>query len=62
MTPQLLSVIFQDELAETQPCDQIYTMNADGSNITLVSPGTGRDTCSYFYPDGTQFLLASLTN
>lgn len=27
-------------------------MDDDGSNITLVSTGTGRDTCSYYYPDG----------
>ena len=40
-------------------CDQIYTMNVDGSNRTLVSTGKGRTTCSYFYPDGKSILYAS---
>src|SRR6476646_3437652 len=29
-------------------CDQIYTMNIDGSNVKMVSNGEGRTTCSYF--------------
>lgn len=33
-------------------CDQIYSMNIDGSNKTLLSTGKGRTTCSYFMPDG----------
>ena len=33
-------------------CDQIFTMNIDGSNNTLVSTGNGRTTCGYFFPDG----------
>jgi len=40
-------------------CDQIYTMNADGSARTLVSTGKGRTTCSYFYPDGKSILYGS---
>src|SRR6185295_17609779 len=35
-----------------QGCDQIYTMNTDGSARTMVSTGKGRTTCSYYYPDG----------
>lgn len=51
-------IIFQS----TRPpydCDQIFTMDLDGSNVKLVSTGTGRTTCSYFYPDGEHILYAS---
>jgi Tol biopolymer transport system component len=34
-------------------------MNADGSDIRLVSTGKGRTTCSYFYPDGKKILFSS---
>src|SRR4030095_1130698 len=40
-------------------CDQIYTMNADGSNIRMVSNGEGRTTCSYFFKDRKTILYAS---
>eukprot|EP01112_Ceratiomyxa_fruticulosa_P018706 TRINITY_DN6028_c0_g2_i1.p1 TRINITY_DN6028_c0_g2~~TRINITY_DN6028_c0_g2_i1.p1 ORF type:complete len:376 (-),score=58.93 TRINITY_DN6028_c0_g2_i1:173-1300(-) len=46
-------------LGDTHPCDQIYTMNIDGSNIQLVSTGNGRDTCSYFTPDGNNVIYSS---
>lgn len=39
-------------------CDQIFTMNIDGSGNTLVSTGEGRTTCGYFFPDG-RILYAS---
>ena len=41
------------------PCDQIYTMKADGTDVRRVSTGTGRTTCGYFYPGGSQILFAS---
>ena len=40
-------------------CDQIYIMNADGSDQRLVSTGKGRTTCAYFLKDGRRFLYAS---
>ena len=40
-------------------CDQIFTMNADGSNIRRVSTGEGRTTCSYFFKNGKRVLYAS---
>jgi Tol biopolymer transport system component len=49
-------------LQSTRPpfeCDQIFTMNIDGSDQELVSTGTGRTTCSYFFPDGEHILYAS---
>ena len=41
------------------PCDQIYTMKIDGTDVHRVSTGTGRTTCGYFYPGGSQILFAS---
>jgi TolB protein len=40
-------------------CDQIFTMNVDGSNVKLISTGQGRTTCSYFTPDGKRIVYAS---
>ena len=40
-------------------CDQIYTMNIDGSNVKMISTGDGRTTCSYFFPDGKRVLYSS---
>jgi len=40
-------------------CDQIFTMNIDGSAQSLVSTGKGRTTCAYFYPGGQKILYAS---
>jgi len=46
-------------LGRTHPCDQIYNMNADGTNITQISTAQGRDTCSYFYPGGEELIFSS---
>jgi TolB protein len=40
-------------------CDQIFTMNVDGSDMRLVSTGKGRTTCGYFFPDGKHVLYSS---
>jgi TolB protein len=40
-------------------CDQIYTMNVDGTDRKLVSTGKGRTTCSFYYPDGQHLSYAS---
>lgn len=40
-------------------CDRMFTMDADGSHDTLVSTGTGRTTCGYFFPDGKRIIYAS---
>ncbi len=40
-------------------CDQIYTMKLDGSDRRPVSQGSGRTTCSYYYPSGDRILYAS---
>jgi len=40
-------------------CDQIFLMNADGSDQHLVSTGKGRTTCGYFLADGKHVVYAS---
>jgi Tol biopolymer transport system component len=40
-------------------CDQIFVMNADGSDQRLVSTGKGRTTCGYFLADNKHVVYAS---
>ncbi len=51
-------LIFQSK-RDGRECDQIYTMNVDGSNTKLISSGDGRTTCSYFFPNRTRVLYSS---
>ena len=51
-------LIFQST-REGHGCDQIYTMNIDGSNVKMISNGDGRTTCSYFFPNGKRVLYSS---
>jgi Tol biopolymer transport system component len=44
---------------EPYKCDQIFTMNVDGSNVRRVSTGAGRTTCAYFMPDNSRIIYAS---
>ena len=51
-------LIYQSSHGDVK-CDQIFTMNIDGSDQHMVSTGKGRTTCSFFYPDGKKILYAS---
>jgi TolB protein len=51
-------LIFQST-RDGRGCDQIYVMNIDGSNVRLISNGSGRTTCSYFFPNGKRVLYSS---
>jgi Tol biopolymer transport system component len=51
-------IIFQST-REPYKCDQIFTMNLDGSSVKLVSTGRGRTTCGYFTPNGKRVIYAS---
>jgi TolB protein len=51
-------LVFQSK-RDGRDCDQIYTMNIDGSNQKMVSTGAGRTTCSYFFKGGKKILYAS---
>jgi Tol biopolymer transport system component len=57
-SPDGKRLIFQSTRDGLQ-CDQIYIMNADGSNPKMVSTGKGATTCGYFLPDGKRILYAS---
>jgi Tol biopolymer transport system component len=57
-SPDGKRLIFQS----TRPpysCDQIFIMNADGSDQHLVSTGKGQTTCGYFLKDGKRIIYAS---
>jgi len=51
-------LIFQST-RDGRQCDQIYSMNTDGSNVRMISTGAGRTTCSYYFPDGKRILYSS---
>ncbi len=57
-SPDGSKLVFQST-REGHSCDQLYMMNADGSNQHMVSTGKGVVTCGYFLPDGRHFLYAS---
>jgi hypothetical protein len=40
-------------------CDQMFIMNADGSDQHMVSTGKGRTTCGYFLADNKHIVYAS---
>src|SRR5215217_2375083 len=57
-SPDGKRLIFQS----TRPpnsCDQIYVMNADGTDQHMVSTGKGQTTCGYFLPDNKRIVYAS---
>lgn len=57
-SPDGRKLIFQSTRAPFK-CDQIYTMNVDGSDVKLLSSGAGRTTCSFFFPNQKRFIYAS---
>lgn len=51
-------IIFQST-RDGYPCDQLYTMNADGSEQVRISSGQGRITCGWFLPGDRRVVFAS---
>ena len=51
-------IIFQST-RDGYPCDQLYIMNADGSDQHRVSNGKGRVTCGWFLPGDRKIIYAS---
>ena len=51
-------LIFQST-RDGRGCDQIYTMNIDGSGVKMVSTGLGRTTCGYYFPNLGRILFSS---
>jgi len=56
-SPDGQRLIFQST-RDGRACDQEYIMNADGSNVHMVSTGEGATTCGYFV-DNTHIIYAS---
>src|ERR1039458_198975 len=51
-------LIFQSTRDNLQ-CDQIFTMNVDGTEQKMVSTGKGRTTCGYIFPHEDKILYSS---
>jgi TolB protein len=58
-SPDGSRLVFQKTQPPDLPCDQIFTMKVDGTDVKRLSTGTGRTTCGYFYPDGKSIVFAS---
>ena len=56
-SPDGKRISFQSNVAHK--CDQIYSMNIDGTDRKLVSTGDGRTTCAFYTPDGSAIVYAS---
>ncbi len=57
-SPDGKKLVFQSTRGDLK-CDQIFTMNADGSDQKMVSTGKGRTTCGYFLPDNKHIVYGS---
>jgi TolB protein len=57
-SPDGKRIVFQSTRDKLQ-CDQIFVMNADGSNQRMISTGKGRTTCGYFLPDNKHVVYGS---
>ena len=57
-SPDGSKLVFQSTRGDAS-CDQIYVMDADGSDQRMVSTGRGVTTCGYFLPDGEGIVYAS---
>jgi TolB protein len=57
-SPDGKRLIFQST-RDGNKCDQEYIMNADGSDVHMVSTGKGVTTCGYFLGDNKHIIYAS---
>lgn len=57
-SPDGSQLVFQSTRDDLQ-CDQIFVMEADGSDPRMVSTGKGATTCGYFLADGKSVVYAS---
>jgi Tol biopolymer transport system component len=52
-------IIFQGIREGFSKCDQIFSMNPDGSDVKMLSNGKGKTTCAYFMKDMKTFIYSS---
>ncbi|MEZ0274527.1 MAG: peptidase M28, partial [Roseimicrobium sp.] len=52
-------MIFQSEREADNPFYQIYLLDLETGDQRRVSPGFGKTTCAWIYPDGNRLLFAS---
>lgn len=52
-------MIFQSEREEGNPFYQMYVLDFETGESTLVSPGLGKTTCGYLKPDASGLLFSS---
>ena len=57
-SPDGKRLIFQSTRGDLK-CDQIFVMNADGTDQHMVSSGKGRTTCGYFLPDNKHIVYGT---
>ncbi len=57
-SPDGKRLIFQ-RAEKADGCDQIFSINLDGSEMRRLSNGQGKTTCSYFTPDKKHIVYAS---
>ena len=57
-SPDGSKLVFQSTRGDLK-CDQIFVMNADGSDVRMVSTGKGVTTCGSFLADGRGIVYAS---
>ncbi|HET6462696.1 MAG TPA: peptidase M28, partial [Candidatus Krumholzibacteria bacterium] len=58
-SPDGKRLIFQAEREADNPFYQIYILSLETGDVTRVSPGTGKTTCSFFNPAGERVIFAS---
>ncbi len=52
-------LVFQSEREPDNPFFQIYLLDLDTGDTRRVSPGYGKTTCGWIFPDGNRVLFAS---
>ncbi|MGA1368918.1 MAG: TolB family protein, partial [Blastocatellia bacterium] len=57
-SPDGKKLVFQ-RTSQSDGCDQIFTMNLDGSDVRRISNGQGKTTCAYFTPDKRSIVYAT---
>jgi TolB protein len=57
-SPDGKKLVFQSKRDDLK-CDQIFTMNTDGSDLKMVSSGEGRTTCAFYFDGGRKILYGS---